>query len=147
MATKRDPQQLAFARRLRREQTQAESLLWSRLRNRQLEDLKFRRQQPIGPYVADFVSFEARLVVEVDGGQHASEMERRSDDNRVGWLRQRGYNVLRFWNNEVLSNTEGVLQVIREALRGAHPHPDPLPSREREKSSLPLREGVRGRGQ
>ncbi|MDO8612107.1 MAG: endonuclease domain-containing protein [Dehalococcoidia bacterium] len=107
---------MAVARKLRREQTEAERLLWSRLRNRQLENVKFRRQQPLGPYVVDFVSLEQTLVVEVDGGQHAGGEMRRRDGERTTWLEERGYHILRFWNNEVLANLDGVLETIREAL-------------------------------
>ena len=107
---------IAFARELRQKQTDAERGLWMRLRNRQLEDVKFRRQQPIGPYVVDFVSFERRIIIEIDGGQHDSKETRDRDEQRTTWLEDRGYQVLRFWNNEVLTNMEGVLESVREAL-------------------------------
>jgi very-short-patch-repair endonuclease len=103
------------------------------LRNRQLTGAKFVRQVPIGPYVVDFACCERRLVIEVDGGQHA---ESTADEERDAFLRPRRYRVLRFWNNEVLSNAEGVCQDIQIALAEIAPHPDPLPaSGEREKSS------------
>jgi len=88
-----------------------------KLRHKQLEGVKFRRQQPIGPYIVDFVSFERRLVIEIDGGQHNEEIIRGRDEERTAWLEERGYRVLRFWNNEVLMNLEGALERIREALR------------------------------
>ncbi len=72
--------------------------------------MKFRRQQPIGPYIVDFVSLERKLVVEIDGGQHNEEEMRKRDEERTRWLKERKYRVLRFWNNEALVNTEGVLQ-------------------------------------
>ena len=92
-------------------------MLWARLRNKQLDGVKFRRQQPIGPYIADFVSFEKKLILEIDGGQHNEEgAGRKQDEDRTKWLQESGYRVLRFWNNEVLSNTEAVLQKIMIAL-------------------------------
>ena len=117
---KKPPRQTALARRLRREQTEAERVLWARLRSRQLEGVKFRRQQPLGPYIVDFVSLERKLIVEVDGGHHAGEEARERDEQRSAWLREGGYRVLRFWNNEVLANKDGNLERIREAL---DPHP------------------------
>jgi very-short-patch-repair endonuclease len=107
-----------FARRLRAASTDAERRLWSRLRLRQLGQ-RFRRQQPLGPYVVDFVCFERRLVVEVDGGQHADHAD--YDMTRTRWLESRGFRVLRFWNNEVLLRTDTVCAVIHEALRGDPP--------------------------
>lgn len=116
------------ARRLRKNPTDAETRLWSRLRRKKLDGRRFRRQAPLGPYVADFVCFEARLIVEVDGGQHA---ERAADAKRTAWLEGQGHRVLRFWNNDVLGNIEGVVEAIRTALVGHSPpakHPPPQPS-------------------
>jgi len=90
--------------------------LWRLLRNRQIEGVKFRRQCPIGPYIADFASIEALLVIEVDGGQHASAVAH--DERRTTWLGSRGYRVLRFWNNEVLTNPDGVVETILRMIRG-----------------------------
>jgi very-short-patch-repair endonuclease len=109
--------QTSLARELRERQTEAERVLWGRLRNRQLEGVKFRRQQPIGDYVVDFASFDKRLIVEIDGGQHNEHGILGRDERRAGWLNREGYRILRFWNNEVLNNVDGVLEVIREALR------------------------------
>jgi very-short-patch-repair endonuclease len=109
--------QTSFARELREKQTDAEKALWMRLRNRQLEGVKFRRQQPIGPHIVDFASFERKLVIEIDGGQHNEEEIAQRDEQRTIWLKERGYQTTRFWNNEVLMNPEGVLESIREALR------------------------------
>src|SRR5437899_1689174 len=92
---------LATAQRLRREMTDAERKLWSALRSRQMEGAKFRRQQPIGPFIADFVCQERRLIIEADGGQHA---ESSTDDRRTAFLESKGYRVLRFWNNDILQN-------------------------------------------
>jgi very-short-patch-repair endonuclease len=108
------------AQALRASLTDAERKLWGALRARRLADAKFRRQVPIGAYVADFLCHEARLVVEVDGGQHA---ESSRDQRRDRWFREQGFRVLRFWNNEVLGNLEGVLTVIAAELSGAPPHP------------------------
>ena len=114
-----------IARRLRNNPTVAETRLRSRLRRKQLDGHRFRRQAPLGPYVADFVCFEARLIIEVDGGQHA---ERATDTARTAWLESESYRVLRFWNNDVLGNTEGVVETIRSAL-ARHPPPHPSPAR------------------
>jgi very-short-patch-repair endonuclease len=97
------------AKSLRQTSTNAEHRLWRLLRSRQLSELKFRRQVPIGPWIADFVCFEQMLIVEVDGGQHASN---KRDQPRDADLRQRGFHILRFWNNEVLGNPQGVLEAI-----------------------------------
>lgn len=149
MTERRDPEQVAFARRLRRELTDAERRLWTHLRAGRLAHMRFRRQEPLGPYVVDFVSRRCRLIIELDGGQHNEEDERKRDRARTDWLQTRGYRVLRFWDNEVLLNTEGVLEVIRENLLeltpspphrpsacfpgGDHPpHPDLLPNGEKE---------------
>jgi very-short-patch-repair endonuclease len=102
------------ARRLRREQTEAERFLWSRLRARQLSGAKFRRQCPIGPFIADFCCLEGHLIIELDGGQHASEVEK--DEARSDFLRKQGYEVLRFWDHEVFLETEVVLQMIADLL-------------------------------
>ena len=110
-----------LARRLRRDQTSAETRLWSRLRSRAIDGHKFVRQQAIGHYVVDFVCRERRLVIEVDGGQHA---ESSRDLVRDRWLREHNYRILRFWNNDVMSNMDGVLETIAEALQSeAPPHP------------------------
>jgi very-short-patch-repair endonuclease len=104
---------LAKAKELRREMTAAEKKLWSKLRNRQLAGAVFRKQVPVGPYIADFCCLKARLIVEVDGGQHDESL---SDIARDAWLTRTGYRVLRVWNNEVMGNMEGVLSVIAAAL-------------------------------
>jgi len=111
---KRPPK--SFARILRRKQSQAEKLLWSKLRNRQLDGVKFRRQQPIGKYIVDFVSFDKRLIIEIDGGQHGEDAIKARDNARERTLTSSGYRLLRFWNNEVLQNIEGVVEKIRQAL-------------------------------
>ena len=103
------------ARQLRRHSTKAESALWKHLRARQLDGHKFRRQVPLGQYVVDFVCFERRLIVELDGGHHQTQAA--YDNERTEWLESQGYRLLRFWNNEVLGQTDGVAQVILEALR------------------------------
>jgi very-short-patch-repair endonuclease len=110
-----------LSRNLRKQATNAEKLLWARLRGRQVNGFKFRRQQPIGPYIVDFVNFEKRLVVELDGGQHAINKEK--DERRDAWLQEEGYEVLRLWDNEVFENLEGTLEAIIEKLLS--PSPDP----------------------
>lgn len=116
------------ARHHRREQTEAERILWARLRNRQLQGWKFRRQYPIGNYIVDFCCPELGLVIELDGGQHASRMD--EDKKRTEILTGQGYQVLRFWNNEVLRDTNGVLEVILGALK-ENPSPPLSPPRGR----------------
>ncbi len=110
------PQLKQRARDLRRSHTKAESLLWSLLRNRQLLNAKFRRQHAIEPYIADFLCSEAMLIVESDGGQHGEEKNIVKDARRTAFLEKKGYRVLRFWNNEVMENIEGVLEIIAGAL-------------------------------
>jgi len=90
-------------------------LLWNRLRFWQIDGFKFRRQQPLGNYIADFVCFERRLIVEIDGGQHAAKKE--YDAKRDSWLHDQGFIVLRFWNSDIVENMEGVLQSILDNLR------------------------------
>jgi very-short-patch-repair endonuclease len=108
------------ARSLRSNLTDAERALWQRIRHRQVEDHRFRRQVPIGPYIVDFACLEVRLIIEVDGGQH--DLAAEHDRLRDMWLAERGYRVLRFWNNEVLTNIDGVLDTLTEQLRHT-PHP------------------------
>jgi very-short-patch-repair endonuclease len=124
---------IEIARKLRRDMSEAERRLWSRLRDRSLGGFKFRRQVAIGPFVADFVCAERRLIVEVDGGQHADRsVEDAERTRRLGML---GYAVVRYWNNDVLANTDGVLINLLHRLNevARAPHPGPLPrSGERE---------------
>jgi very-short-patch-repair endonuclease len=103
-----------FARGLRRDMTDAEAKLWPQLRGRQLQGVKFRRQMPIGRFVADFASVEAKLVIELDGGQHAEQVE--ADAERSAAIEAAGFLVLRFWNNDVLTNIDGVLAEIASVL-------------------------------
>jgi very-short-patch-repair endonuclease len=112
------------AKNLRKKSTDAERLLWRHLRAKRLAGFKFRRQQPIENFVVDFICFENRLVIEVDGGHH--QLEKDKDTKRDNWLKEQDFRVLRFWNNEVLRNIEGVLEVIRE---NCLCHPPPTPSR------------------
>lgn len=103
-----------YARQLRRTPTDAERALWRHLRRRQFDGCKFRRQQPVGPYIVDFVCFENGLIVELDGGQHSERVG--YDRARSRWLEAGGYRVLRSWNHDVFQNIEAVKQVIRNAL-------------------------------
>jgi very-short-patch-repair endonuclease len=116
--------QKSRARKLRKNLTDVENKLWSQLRGRQLSGVKFRRQHPIGPFIVDFCCVERGLVVELDGSQHAERSA--TDERRTRLIERFGYRVLRFWDNEVLSNLYGVLERISEALED--PHPRPLPS-------------------
>jgi very-short-patch-repair endonuclease len=100
-----------LSRNLRKRQTDAENLLWRHLRRKHVEGFRFRRQHPIGRYIVDFVCLEKRLILEIDGGQHA--IEKVKDEERSKWLIAEGYSILRFWNNDVLTNLEGVLETIR----------------------------------
>ena len=118
------------ARRLRRDQTDAERTLWFRLRDRRLNGLKFRRQMPLKSYVVDFCCESARLVIELDGGQHAIRVD--EDARRTSELESFGYVVPRFWNNDVLNNIDGVLETIVATASQEPPHPNPLPNGERE---------------
>ena len=108
-----NPASKSRARLLRGNSTDAERLLWQHLRRRQVGDHRFRRQQPIGLYIVDFLCFERMLVIELDGGHHA---ESHYDDERTQWLESRGFRVLRFWNGDVPGNTDGVMHSIMEAL-------------------------------
>ena len=103
-----------ISRKLRASQTEAETKLWNRIRNRQISGFKFVRQEPIGRYICDFVCREQGIVIEVDGGQH---LESKRDEIRDQYLADQGYRVMRFWNNDVLSKIDGVLMVLDEALR------------------------------
>jgi very-short-patch-repair endonuclease len=108
--------------------TDAERRLWSALRDRRLSPYKFRRQHPLGPYILDFACVQHRLAIEADGGQHA---ESNADLRRTAWLERQDWRVLRFWNNDILSNVEGVAETImlelknrpRFFIRSANPHP------------------------
>ncbi len=99
---------------LRKNPTEAERALWKHLRLRQLEGQKFRRQQPLGRYVVDFVCFEKKLIVELDGGQHSEQVT--SDADRSAWLNGQGFRVLRFWNHDAVKDIEAVKETIRQAL-------------------------------
>ena len=117
------------ARRLRREMTDAERRLWAHLRNNGLGSHKIRRQHQIGPYVADFCCERQKLIIEVDGGQHAERVK--ADERRTAFLADKGYRVIRFWNSDVLSNTDGVLEAILSALDSSlNPSPQPSPKGE-----------------
>jgi len=119
----KEPKPVSLVRELRRRQSDAEEKLWMNLRNRQLGGLKFRRQQSLGDYIVDFVSFDVKLIIEVDGGQHNELATTEKDKQRTKWLEGKGYQVIRFWNNDVLENVDGVLIRIKEILEmRSHPH-------------------------
>ncbi len=119
----REGHKQSFARYLRKNMTEAERALWQVLSNRALAGFKFRRQHPVGPYIVDFACLQTNLVIEIDGGQHCDSPK---DARRDDYLRSRKFDVLRFWNNDVLENIEGVCDVILRHL-GNSPHPG-LPS-------------------
>ncbi len=112
------------SRELRTNATPAERALWRHLSNRKLAGVRFNRQVPIGPFIGDFVARSAKLIIELDGGQHG--MRTAEDARRTAFLESRGYRVLRFWNNEIRENMEGVLAMIEGALKDM---PSPSPSR------------------
>ena len=114
---------LKFAKRMRHQPTNAETLIWTALRGARLQGFKFKRQQPIGPYIVDFVCFEHTLIIEIDGGQHGDEVS--ADQARSNWLQAQGFTVLRFWNNEVIERKGDVMESIIRALR-EYPSPQPL---------------------
>ena len=117
----------ARSRELRLNATPAERRLWSRLSARQVAGTRFNRQFPVGHFICDFVSRSAKLIIEVDGGQHADRAE--ADSRRTEYLKAQGYRVIRFWNNDVLENLDGVVQAIELVLADS---PSPSPSRRRE---------------
>ena len=110
--------QRQFTKNLRQNMTDAEQLLWKHLRAHRMDGQKFRRQQPLGPYIVDFVHFAQRLIVEADGGQHAGAAH---DATRDAWLQSQGFRVLRFWNNDILLRTDAVLEAIWAALHAQSP--------------------------
>ena len=111
------------ARKLRGDMTEVERPLWLQLRAEQVAGYRFRRQVPIGDYVVDFACMKAKLVVELDGGQHAAAVK--SDSRRTQWLESQGFRVLRFWNNAIVEELEGVLETIHAALLKPPRHPAP----------------------
>jgi very-short-patch-repair endonuclease len=123
------------ARRLRRTTTDAERRLWHHLRKLDLDGSHFRRQVPIGPYIADFGCMAARLLIEIDGSQHGEDRNKAHDDVRTVWLERQGYRVLRFWNNDIANNIDGVMEAIYAAIYGST---SALP--------VPLKHRRRGRG-
>ena len=125
----------ARAKQLRSDMTDAERRLWFRLRAHRFQNLKFKRQAPIGPYVVDFICFDHKVIIEVDGGQHSDS---NSDRQRDKWLGHEGYRVLRFWNDDVLKRTDVVLGTIADVLKS---EATPLPARF---ARHPLPQGERG---
>jgi very-short-patch-repair endonuclease len=114
--------QLDHAKQLRSNQTDAEQRLWYHLRAHRFMNLKFKRQKPIGPFIIDFVCMEYHLIVEADGGQHGGD----DDARRDAWLKEQGFTVLRFWNHDILQQTDVVLESIRETLLALYPPPLPM---------------------
>ena len=119
IATRLKPKTTANARSLRGNMTEVERLLWQALRGKQLNGYRFRRQHPIGSYIADFACLEEKIVIELDGGQHQEQIE--YDEQRSAYLKTHGWQVLRFWNNDVFNNLEGVLFTIGLHLKDLPP--------------------------
>lgn len=120
------PLKFRRACQLRSNQTDTERILWNQLRARRLNGLRFHRQFPIGNFIADFCCKEHQLVIELDGGQHAERRIIKNDDRRTQLIENRGYKVLRFWNNEALTNMDGVLESILDTVAQRRPLPRPL---------------------
>ncbi len=106
-----------LARELRKNSTIQERRLWNLLKNRQFHNLKFKRQQPMGSYIVDFICKEAKIIVEIDGGQHNELDNIKADNERTKYLEQLGYKVVRFWNNEVYENIEGVIKKLEQEIK------------------------------
>ena len=130
------------SRELRSQSSEAEQKLWRYLRRKQIGDLRFRRQFPLGPYFADFVCLPVRLVIEVDGRQHAQEAQVLHDARRTAWLKQNDFRVLRFWASDVMANIEGILDTIDAAARTPPPNGRSQASR----PFAPSRKGREGNG-
>ena len=113
------PSLTGLAKSLRKRSTEAEKIVWQKIRAGQLNGFKFKRQQPIGPYIVDYVCFEKNLIIEIDGGQHAVEKDK--DIKRDTWLQSEGFVVTRFWNNEIFENLEGVLETIIKKIEAPSP--------------------------
>jgi very-short-patch-repair endonuclease len=111
------------AKSLRKNMTEEERILWSKIRNKQIGNIKFRRQEPIGNYIVDFVSFEKKLIIEIDGGQHNTSKNIEYDTKRTEYLKEMGFDIIRFWNKDIRNNIEGVITHIVE-----HISPSPRPS-------------------
>ena len=125
MIARVEPAQRRRAKRLRANQTEPEAVLWQAIRAKRLEGIKFRRQVPMGPFIVDFFCPEHRLVIELDGSQHGEPDTAEYDARRTAWLRDRGYRVVRFWNDDVLRDLDGVCRhilaecgVLERAARG-----------------------------
>jgi very-short-patch-repair endonuclease len=129
----------ARARELRNNPTEAERLLWRHLRLRQIGGYKFRRQQPVGRYIVDFVCLEKRLIVELDGGQHQKQAS--YDARRSAWLQAQGFHILRFWDHEVLKHVEAVRDAIWEAVGCEFPLLNPPPQGGRKYQSVTIASG------
>jgi very-short-patch-repair endonuclease len=125
------------ARRLRADATAAEIRLWRYLRQTPLAGSHFRRQVPLGPYVADFACMAAKLIIELDGSQHAEDRNKIKDDERTRWLAAEGYRVIRFWNNDVVENIDGVLETIYKAIYESRELESPTLKHKRRRSSPP----------
>jgi very-short-patch-repair endonuclease len=134
-------EQRTRSRELRQNATEAERILWRAISARKVAGARFNRQVPVGPFICDFVARSSKLVIEVDGGHHTPQ----ADASRTAYLESQGYEVIRFWNTDVLQNLDGVVATINSKLAG---RPSPSPSREREGSKIdaPLANGAASQG-
>ena len=114
-----------YARELRKNQTPAEKLIWQHLRNRNLNNHKYRRQHSIGNYIVDFCCLQKKLIIELDGGHHNETEHQLKDDIRTEYLKSEGFEVLRFWNNQIINETDEVLNFILDRLEPPSPQPSP----------------------
>ena len=115
------------AKDLRHSQTEAEKRLWERLKTKHLSGAKFRRQEPIGSFIVDFVSYENKLIIEIDGSPHRNTETKIHDGQKTAWLQAEGFRVMRLWNSDIFGNLERVIKKIRLALSRSTPHSDSLP--------------------
>lgn len=119
-----------LAKIMRRRPTDAENLLWEHLRAKRFLGLKFKRQEPIGNYIADFICYEKKIVIELDGGQHARKRVALEDRKRDEWMKSQGFKILRIWNHEVLRNLEEVLEIIADECESPSPQSSPIKGEE-----------------
>jgi len=120
----------SLAKIMRRHPTDAENLLWQSLRAKRFLGLKFKRQEPIGDYIADFICYEKKIVIELDGGQHARKRNELEDKKRDEWMKSQGFKILRIWNHEVLQNLEGLLEHIADECQSPSPLSSPIKGEE-----------------
>ncbi len=124
--TTRDKATIVKAKTLRKNMTEVEKKLWNELRASRFENYKFRRQHPVGNYIVDFICQDEQLIIELDGGQHAEQQSYDQDQKRTNFLESSGYKVLRFWNNDITDNLDGVLETISQQLKAPELTPEEI---------------------